>query len=106
MKKKEKKLYNTKKFTCPKGKHKNWHYLHVWWLEKNTYTKEMEDHHTVVECYGSAGKRRGTVRVGGYCKPFVCFDSESELFHALYQMMKDVDAYPSVKVKKNPWEDS
>lgn len=82
-----------KKFKCPKGKHKNWHYLTVWWNSR--YGREIESHYTIVECYGDSM---------GYCRPFTAFDTEAELYYALAMMTSDVMRYPSVKVKEDPWE--
>jgi hypothetical protein len=84
------------KFKCPRGKHKNWHYLPVWWVDERD---PREAHYTVVECYGTGGKNGGY----GYSKPFVQFDTEAELFYALNMMASDVMRYPAVKVDANPW---
>lgn len=84
------------KWKCPKGAHKNWHYLPVWWTDAHG-----ETHYTVVECYGSGKKK---TQAGGYCKPFIYFDSEAELFLALSQMAQDVMRYRAARVEKDPWE--
>lgn len=91
------------KFKCPKGNHKGWHYLPVTFTGPPDEDGEQTVYYTVVECYGTGGKR--SKRGGGYCKPFMIHESENDLYRALAMMIKDIDRYRCTAIEENPWND-